>query len=255
MYKVASWNVNSVRARLESLFVWLQEFNPDVLVLQETKVENIHFPKENLEALGYHVVCHGQKSYNGVAVLSREAISEVQVEYWDTACRFLAFTVKNIRMINVYVPNGQSVGSDKYAYKLEWLAQLYTYLVAEKKKYPYVLIMGDFNIAPEDKDVCDPKAWSGSVLVSPAEREALKRIMQLGFLDSFRLFSKAEDKYSWWDYRTFAFKRNMGLRIDLILMTESLKTYCQSADIDKIPRSHEKPSDHAPVFVCLKDIL
>ena len=253
LFKIASWNVNSIRARLDSVLPWIQAHQPDVLALQETKVDNEQFPAIVFEELGYHTVFHGQKSYNGVAILSKKPIEDIRMtwpgEHDDIECRLLAGTFNGIRIVNVYVPNGQSVGSEKYAYKLEWLKRFRDFVAEELERYPNMVLLGDFNIAPKDEDVYDPKVWQECVLVSEPERHGLERLFHLGFQDSFRLFDQPKEQYSWWDYRAAAFRRNMGLRIDLVLVSSALVQRCVKSEIDKTPRSNEKPSDHAPVWI------
>lgn len=256
MYTIASWNVNSIRARLDSVLPWLKENQPDVLAIQETKAENVHFPAAVFEELGYHVIFHGQKSYNGVAMISKMPLID-PVMRWsddnDMACRLLAATIvgaqSNIRVVNVYVPNGQDLTSDKYQYKLAWLEHFRCFIADELIHYPQTILLGDFNIAPTDADVHDPAVWQNCVLVSEPERSALNAILQLGFKDSFRLFEKPAGLFSWWDYRAMGFRRNRGLRIDLILLSDALAPRCTKSEIDKKPRGDEKPSDHAPVWV------
>lgn len=252
-YNIASWNVNSVRARLDAVCAWLQEHQPDVLALQETKVENGSFPKEAFEVLGYHVLFHGQKSYNGMATISKLPLTDVVI---DEECRRLSATLDMngtpLRIVNVYVPNGQDLSSEKYVYKLAWFENLRDLLAEELTRYPETLILGDFNVAPTDDDVFDPKLWHERILVSSKERFALEKLFHLGFKDSFRLFDQPKEKYSWWDYRAASFRRNMGLRIDLILLSRALAGRCTHSDIDKTPRGGERPSDHAPVWVMLK---
>ena len=248
--QIATWNVNSLRVRLPHLTDWLAANPVDVLVLQETKLPDADFPRAELEALGLHVAYYGQKTYNGVAILARQPIADPVSGipgFEDEQKRVLAATIGGVRVIDVYVPNGQSVGSDKYEYKLRWLAALKGYLAAELQRHPRLALLGDFNIAPEDRDVHDPKAWEGSVHVSPAERTALQSLQSLGLADCFRLFEQPEKSYSWWDYRMMAFRRNAGLRIDLILASAALASKCGACHIDKAPRKLERPSDHAPV--------
>lgn len=248
--QIATWNVNSLRVRLPHLTDWLAANPVDVLVLQETKLPDADFPRAELEALGLHVAFYGQKTYNGVAILARQPIADPVSGipgFEDEQKRVLAATIGGVRVIDVYVPNGQSVGSDKYEYKLRWLAALQGYLAAELQRHPRLALLGDFNIAPEDRDVHDPKAWEGSVHVSPAERTALQSLQSLGLADCFRLFEQPEKSYSWWDYRMMAFRRNAGLRIDLILASAALASKCGACHIDKAPRKLERPSDHAPV--------
>lgn len=249
--KIATWNVNSLRVRLPHVLQWLEQAQPDVLALQETKVEDPIFPIDEISALGYQVIFAGQKTYNGVAIISRQAAQETTHEIpglVDEQRRILIATIDNIRIVNLYVPNGESLVSLKYEYKLDWLNQVTQYLSQELKKYPNLVVLGDFNIAPEDRDVHDPKAWEGSVLVSDAERQALSQIIQLGFSDTFRLFEQEAGHFSWWDYRAAAYRRNMGLRIDHILTSPAMSQRCQSCIIDKVPRGWERPSDHAPVI-------
>ncbi len=246
--KLATWNVNSLKVRLPHLLEWLAASPVDVVCLQETKQQDADFPQAELQAAGYHSVFSGQKTYNGVAILSREPISEVQFGipgFDDEQKRVVAATIGGVRVVCVYVPNGQEVGSDKYEYKLNWLAALQSWLKDELRKHPKLALLGDYNIAPADRDVYDPVAWQGNVLVSPKEREAFQGLLQLGLRDSFRLFEQAEKSYSWWDYRMMAFRRNMGLRIDHILVSPALQ--CSACIIDKAPRKLERPSDHTPV--------
>ena len=248
--KIATWNVNSLRVRMPHLADWLAANPVDAIALQETKLPDPDFPKAEVEALGLYVAFSGQKTYNGVAILARQALEEPVAGipgFEDEQRRVLAATLGGVRVIDVYVPNGQSVGSDKYDYKLRWLAALRTYVDAEMKRHSKLVLLGDFNIAPEDRDVHDPKAWEGSVHVSPAERAALKGLQSLGLEDCFRLFEQPDKQYSWWDYRMMGFRRNAGLRIDLILATAELARKCAACHIDKAPRKLERPSDHAPV--------
>ena len=249
--RVASWNVNSVRSRLDQLTAWLSRSAPDVLCMQETKVEDDLFPHAALAECGYRTVTSGQKTYNGVAVLARTGLADVSMGmpgFADEQKRVIAATVDGVRSICVYCPNGQAVGSEKYDYKLRWFAALKEYLGAEMARHPHLAVAGDFNIAPEDRDVHDPKAWEGQNLVSEAERQALRAINGLGLQDSFRLFEQPEKSFSWWDYRMLGFRRNAGLRIDHILVSPALASRCISSSIDKEPRKLERPSDHAPVI-------
>jgi exodeoxyribonuclease-3 len=248
---VASWNVNSLRVRLPQVLAWLETHRPDVLGLQETKVPDEDFPAEALAEAGYEALFYGQRTYNGVALLTRrDAVDPVRgmPDFPDEQRRVIGATIGGVRVYNLYVPNGQSVDSDKYAYKLDWLAALRRQLVAELAAHPRLLVMGDFNIAPDDRDVHDPEAWSGNVLVSPKERAALQAISELGLTDAFRLFDQPESTFSWWDYRAAAFRRNRGLRIDLQLVSEPLAGRCRRATVDREPRGWERPSDHAPVL-------
>ena len=246
--KIATWNVNSLKVRLPHVLDWLGTNQPDALCLQETKMEDAQFPLAELQQAGYQAVFSGQKTYNGVAILSRTAAQDVVAGipgFADEQKRVIAATIAGVRIVCIYVPNGQSVDSDKYQYKLSWLAALQEWLQEELARYPKLALLGDYNIAPEDGDVYDPQAWEGSVLVSGPERAAFHELLQLGLRDSFRLFEQPEKSYSWWDYRMMAFRRNMGLRIDHILVSQALQ--CSACSIDKAPRKLERPSDHTPV--------
>ncbi len=248
---VATWNVNSLRVRLTQLTDWLAANPVDLIALQETKLPDAEFPREALEALGLHVAFSGQRTYNGVAILARTPLTDAVAGipgFEDEQRRVLAATVAGVRVIDVYVPNGQSVGSDKFAYKLRWLEALRGYVAAELERHPRLVVLGDCNIAPEDRDVHDPKAWEGSVHVSEPERAALRSLLSVGLEDCFRLFEQPEKVFSWWDYRMMAFRRNAGLRIDLILASAELARKCAESRIDKAPRKLERPSDHAPVL-------
>ncbi|MDP2804765.1 MAG: exodeoxyribonuclease III [Gallionellaceae bacterium] len=247
--KSATWNVNSLKVRLPHLLDWLAANPVDVVCLQETKQQDADFPQAALQEAGYYSVFSGQKTYNGVAILSRAPISDVQYgipNFEDEQKRVIAATISGVRVVCVYIPNGQEVGSDKYHYKLKWLAALHGWLADELKKYPALALLGDYNIAPEDCDLYDPVGWAGKILVSEPERDAFKGLLRLGLRDSFRLFEQPEKSYSWWDYRMMGFRRNMGLRIDHILISEKLQ--CTSCVIDKAPRKLERPSDHTPVI-------
>jgi len=248
---LATWNVNSLRVRLPHLRDWLAANPVDALALQETKLPDADFPREEIEALGLRAVFSGQRTYNGVALLAKGDPADVVAGipgFEDEQRRVIAATVAGVRVINVYVPNGQAVGSDKYEYKLRWLAALREYAAAELARHPRLVILGDFNIAPEDRDVHDPKAWEGSVHVSEPERAALRALLATGLEDCFRRFEQPERTYSWWDYRMMAFRRNAGLRIDLILASAALARNCDACHVDKAPRRLERPSDHAPVL-------
>ena len=252
--KIASWNVNSLKVRLPQLTEWAAEAKPDVIALQETKLEDAKFPVDELAAAGYRAVYSGQKTYNGVAILAREEPSDVLTDIPgldDPQRRILAATVGGVRVVDLYVVNGKAVGDEKYAYKLDWLAKVRDFLEGELKRHPKLVVLGDFNIAPDDRDVYDPAAWGEEVLCSPPEREALKAITDLGLHDSFRLFEQEGGHFSWWDYRQAAFRRNMGLRIDLILIGDALKSAAKAAAIDRTPRRWERPSDHTPVTLDL----
>ena len=249
--RLATWNVNSIRVRLPQLLDWLAAVRPDVLCLQELKTEEAKFPRAELEAAGYASAVNGQKTYNGVALLARAPLVDVAVdmpEFADEQKRVVAATVEGIRLVCVYCPNGQAVGSDKYQYKLRWFAALRGYLAEQLQRHPRLAVAGDFNVAPEDRDVHDPKAWEGQVHVSAPEREAWRALTALGLKDSFRLFEQPEKIYSWWDYRMLGFRRNAGLRIDHILLSEPLARACSASTVDKAPRKLERPSDHAPVL-------
>ncbi|MGB5211553.1 MAG: exodeoxyribonuclease III [Gammaproteobacteria bacterium] len=246
--KVVSWNVNSLRVRLPQVLQLIQQSGPDVIALQETKLQNQDFPRDELESAGYRLVFNGQRTYNGVALMSRTEPADIITDIPgldDPQRRLAGATINDIRFLNVYVPNGQALDSDKYQYKLRWLEAFTDMLAGEIAAHSKLVVMGDFNIAPEDQDVYDPNAWRGQVLVSDAERQALQKIMALGLQDTFRLFPQEDNRYSWWDYRAGAFPRNRGLRIDLMLASPEMAELCQAADIDLESRSHDRPSDHA----------
>ena len=248
--RIATWNVNSLRVRMEHLGRWLAENAVDAILLQELKLADEQFPRAEIEAMGLHAAFYGQKTYNGVAIVSRSVPVQVTTGIpgdVDPQRRVIAATLGPIRLVNVYVPNGQAVGSEKYTYKLAWLERLRGYLAALLEQHEYLLVAGDFNIAPEDRDVHDPAAWEGSVHVSALEREALGRIAALGFADVFRRFEQPGKCWSWWDYRMNAFRRDLGLRIDLVLASPALAARCTACTIDRTPRTWERPSDHAPV--------
>lgn len=250
--KIASWNVNSLNVRLPHLEEWLKARRPDIVGLQETKLEDARFPDAALLALGYRSVFAGQKTYNGVALLSRVRAEDVQVGipgFEDEQKRVIAARFGELRVVNLYVVNGKAVGDEKYDYKLRWLAALRDWLAEEIRCHPKLIVLGDFNIAPDDRDVHDPIAWREQILCSAPEREALKRLLELGLHDSFRLHSAEAGQFSWWDYRAAGFRRNLGLRIDLVLVSEALRAACAAAVIDREPRSWDRPSDHAPVCV------
>ncbi len=252
MFKLASWNVNSLKVRLEQVLEWMETSGIDVLALQETKLTDENFPAEVFRERGYQIVYSGQKTYNGVAIISRHPISEVMMDIPDLddpQRRILAVTVAGFRLIDLYVPNGFEPGSDKYSYKLMWLEKVIAFIRQQLMLYPKLAVVGDFNIAPEDRDVHDPAEWEGCVLVSPPEREAFNQVLALGLVDSFRNFPQEENSFSWWDYRAAGFRRNRGLRIDHILLSNELNSACKQSAIDKEPRKIERPSDHAPVWV------
>jgi exodeoxyribonuclease-3 len=257
MVKLATWNVNSLRVRLPQVLDWLIKEQPDVLALQETKLQDPDFPVGSFQERGYQVVFAGQKTYNGVALVSREPGADIVTELPgmnDAQRRLIGGRYDFLTLLNVYVPNGAEVGSEKYQYKLNWLACLSAYVERLLKEGRAVAVLGDLNIAPEDSDVYDPKAWEGQVLVSEPERAAFRSLLGMGLKDSFRLFEQPPGSYSWWDYRAGAFRRNQGLRIDHILVDASLSTRCRSCWIDKGPRGHKQPSDHAPVVLELEKI-
>jgi len=248
--KIATWNVNSMKVRQPHVVEWLQANDPDVLVLQEIKQLTENFPADDLQAIGYQSIASGQKTYNGVAVVGKTPCAEVITDFpdfEDPQRRVLACTVDGVRVINLYVPNGSEVGSEKYAYKLEWLASLKRFLEVEMQEHENMVVLGDFNIAPADEDVYDPEKWGDAVLCSPLERAALRSLLDLGLTDVFRKFEHPEKTFSWWDYRAAGFRRNAGLRIDLILTSASMTERCTASYIDKEPRAWERPSDHAPV--------
>jgi exodeoxyribonuclease-3 len=252
--KLAAWNVNSLKVRLPQLLDFLATRRPDVVCLQETKLEDTSFPRAELEAAGYHVAFSGQKTYNGVAILAKTSLADVAngiPGFDDAQKRVLAASAGDTRIICVYVPNGQSVDSDKYPYKLAWLAALADWLKAELVRHPKLAVLGDYNIAPEDRDVHDPVLWKDQVLCSEPERAAFRKLLALGLKDSFRLFEQPEKSYSWWDYRMMGFRRNHGLRIDHILLSEALAARCAEASIDRDMRKLDRPSDHAPVIATL----
>jgi exodeoxyribonuclease-3 len=249
--KIATWNVNSLNVRLAHVREWLASARPDVLVLQEIKQVTEVFDTDAFAVDGYQSIASGQKTYNGVAVASREAPTDPVTDFPgfdDPQRRILATTIAGVRVINLYVPNGQSVDSDKYVYKLGWLSALHDFLQAELNTFEHLVVLGDFNIAPDDRDVHDPEKWGDGILCSTAERRALEGIISLGLVDVFRQFEQEEKKFSWWDYRAAGFRRNAGLRIDLILASTALAKKCTACYIDREPRTWERPSDHTPVI-------
>lgn len=253
--KLATWNVNSLKVRLPHLLQWLEENPVDVLCLQETKLTDDKFPLAEINAAGYHAVFTGQKTYNGVAILSRHPIQDVvknNPRFADEQQRIIAATIEGMRIICAYVPNGQMVDSDKYVYKMSWLTSLREWLSEELRTHEQLAILGDYNIAPEDRDVHDPVAWAGQIHCSDRERAALASLVELGLCDSFRLFEQPEKSYSWWDYRQLAFRRNRGLRIDHILLSPQLAKRCVACTIDRNPRTWEQPSDHTPVVATIE---
>lgn len=248
--KITSWNVNSLKVRLDQVLEWMETNSPDVLGLQETKLKDDKFPADAIKAAGYHSVFSGQATYNGVALLSREPAEDVQREipdFEDPHRRVIAGTFNGVRVINLYVVNGKAVGDEKYEWKLRWLEAVTRWIAAEVKNHEKLVVIGDFNIAPEDRDVHDPEAWHERILCSAPERTALQKMIALGLTDSYRMFDQPERVYSWYDYRQMAFRRKMGLRIDLVLASEAMAKICTASEIDLEPRRNERPSDHAPV--------
>ncbi|GHD65907.1 exodeoxyribonuclease III [Jeongeupia chitinilytica] len=248
----ATWNVNSLKVRLPQVLEWLQS-RPELtaLALQETKLEDHNFPQADIEAAGFHVVYAGQKTYNGVAIISRLPIDDVVVNipgFDDPQKRVITGTIGGVRLVCAYIPNGQALDSDKYPYKLGWLEALITWLKDELAQHPQLILAGDYNIAPEDRDVHDIRKWEGGVLVSPPEREAFTTLIGLGLADAFRAFEQPDKSFSWWDYRGFSFKKNAGLRIDHLLITPALSQKLTACEIDREPRKAERPSDHTPVI-------
>ena len=253
--KLATWNVNSLKVRLPHVLDWLATAQPDALCLQELKLEDKAFPVAEIEAAGYGVAFSGQKTYNGVAILARHELTDVSRDipgFEDPQKRVIAATVGDVRLICGYFPNGQEVGSDKYDYKLKWLAALTGWLRDELARHPQLALLGDYNIAPDDRDVHDPVAWQGRILCSEPERAAFRALLDLGLTDAFRLFEQPEKSFSWWDYRMMGFRRNLGLRIDHVLLSPPLAATCIACSIDKAPRKLERPSDHAPVIAELR---
>jgi exodeoxyribonuclease-3 len=251
MLKIASWNVNSLNVRLPQVLAWIEVAQPDVLALQETKLTDDRFPVAEVQEAGYHAVFAGQKTYNGVAILSRQPASDPVADIPgldDHQRRILAATVGGVRIVNLYVVNGGEVGSEKYDYKLHWLDRVTRWLATELERHDRLVVLGDFNIAPDDRDVYDPEEWRERILCSTLEREALSRILELGLQDTFRLFEQEEGVFSWWDYRMNMFRRKLGLRIDLVLASTAMARQCTASYIDIEPRRQERPSDHAPAI-------
>ena len=249
--KISSWNVNSLRVRLPQVLEWLDSSAVDILCLQETKTQDADFPQADIEDAGYQVVFSGQKTYNGVAILSQQAATDIVTDVKDLddpQRRILAATIGDVRVINLYVVNGSEVGSEKFEYKLHWLEKVTAFIKQEIKKHEKVVVLGDFNITPEDRDVHDPEAWKGKILCSDEERAAYQGMLDCGLTDTFRLFDQEEKAFSWWDYRGGGFRRNHGMRIDLILASAALTKTCKQSIIDKTPRTWERPSDHTPVI-------
>jgi len=250
--KLATWNVNSLGVRLPQLLDWLAAQQPDALVLQETKLTDDKFPHDALREAGWHSAWHGQKTYNGVALLSREPATDIIKNIPgldDEQARVIAGTVAGIRVVGGYFPNGQAPDSDKFVYKMRWLDALQGWLRQELAAHPRLVLMGDFNIAPEDRDVYDPAAWAGQIHCTDEERAHFQALIGLGMVDAFRMFEHPPRTWSWWDYRNLAFRKNQGLRIDHILVGEALRSAVSACVIDKLPRKNERPSDHAPVVL------
>ncbi len=259
--KLATWNVNSLAVRLPQVLDWLAAQSAaaapvDVLVLQETKLTDDKFPRAEIEAAGYQVQCFGQKTYNGVALLSRLPATEIAkniVDFEDEQARLIAGTVGGVRVIGAYFPNGQAPDSDKFTYKMRWLTGLQNWVQAELARHPALVLMGDFNIAPEDRDAYDPVLLAGTIHLTAQERAHFQGLLDLGLVDAFRLFEQPPKTYSWWDYRMLAFRKNQGLRIDHILVSHALRSRVSHCTIDRQPRKNERPSDHAPVVVELRE--
>lgn len=256
--KIVTWNINSLRVRLPQILSWLTLHSPDVVCFQELKLSHEQFPVDTFSRIGYNCAWYGQKTYNGVATLSLRPTGQETYnipQYQDPQRRVVATTLRstigNIRIINIYAPNGGLLDSEKYKYKLKWYSALYHWINIELRKYPLLVILGDYNIAPTDEDVYDSEEWKERTLVSEAERAAFEALITLGMLDVFRLFKQKPKSFSWWDYRTYSFKRNAGLRIDHVLVSRKLSEHCISCTIDKKPRSEVRPSDHAPVIMVL----
>jgi exodeoxyribonuclease III len=252
--KLATWNVNSLAVRLPQLLEWLAANPVDAIVLQETKLTDDKFPHAPIEAAGYRAQWFGQKTYNGVALLSRTPAADVVRNipgFADEQARVIAGTLAGVRVVGGYFPNGQAPDSDKFTYKMHWLQALRDWLHAELQQHERLVLLGDYNIAPEDRDVYDPMAWAGQIHCTPQEREHFRQLLALGLHDAFRLFEQPPRSWSWWDYRNLAFRKNQGLRIDHVLVSEALKPHVTACTIDKLPRKNERPSDHAPVVVTI----
>lgn len=252
--QIATWNVNSLKVRLPQVLDWLNSSSCDVLALQELKQDNDNFPLSAFTELGYHCIFNGQKTYNGVAIISKYPMKDVIYDipnYADIQKRVISATINGIRIVCAYIVNGESIISDKYTYKLTWLNEFHNYIASSLAAHSSLVVLGDFNIAPEDIDVYDPLAFAGQVLCSDKERLAWRELLNLGLHDSFRMFNQEPRQYSWWDYRNFAFKRKLGLRIDHILISNELKPQIVKCEIDTIPRKNERPSDHTPVMITL----
>jgi len=259
-FKIASWNVNSLKVRLPHVLMWLDKTKTDILVLQETKTTDDNFPQQDIEDAGYNVVYQGQKTYNGVAILCKKEllIEDVMMDIPnldDPQRRILAATINGIRILDLYVVNGSEVGSEKFDYKLDWMEKVTDFIAEQANKYPQFVVLGDFNIAPTDRDVHNPKSWKDKILCSKPERNGLQRIYDIGFVDTFRQFEQEDETYSWWDYRSGGFDKNMGLRIDLVLASTKLSEQCTASYIDPEPRGWERPSDHAPAVAEFRNIV
>ena len=254
--RITTWNVNSIRARLDRVLDWLDRTEPDVVAVQETKVVDDLFPRAPFEERGYHVETYGQKTYNGVAMLSRQPMEDVTKGFGvdpDEQRRLMGAVVDGVRVVNVYVPNGQSVDSPKYEYKLDWLEKLRIWLDEHVEPAEPLLVVGDFNVAPTDLDVHDPEQWKGKVLCSEPERDALARVCGWGLADLYREHDESPGQYTWWDFRTLGFQRGAGLRIDLVLGSEAAGERCRGVVIEREERKGKKPSDHAPVTAWLDE--
>ena len=250
--KLATWNVNSLSVRLPQVLAWLAEHRPDAMALQELKLTDDKFPHAEFEAAGYRAQCFGQKTYNGVALLGRGEASDVVRNipgFADDQARVISATLDGLRVVGAYFPNGQEPGSEKFGYKLRWMEALRDWLEGELAVHPQLVLMGDFNVAPEDRDVHDPVLWTGQIHCTPEEREHFAQLVGLGLSDAFRLFEQPPKSWTWWDYRNLAFRRNQGLRIDHILVSDAVRARVAACTIDKAPRRNERPSDHAPVIV------
>lgn len=254
--KIATWNVNSLSVRLPQVLDWLQAQQPDLLALQETKLTDDKFPQAAIEAAGYASAFFGQRTYNGVALLSRAPLGDIRRNipgFDDDQARLVAATVGDVRIVDAYFPNGQAPDSDKFAYKMRWLDALRAWLAAELERHPKLVLLGDFNIAPEDRDVYDPVALAGQIHCTPEERAQFRRLLDLGLFDAFRAFDQPDKSWTWWDYRNLAFRRNRGLRIDHVLASAALRPALRNCAIDKEPRRAERASDHAPVIATFAD--
>ncbi|WP_186212184.1 exodeoxyribonuclease III [Burkholderia gladioli] len=257
--KIATWNVNSLNVRKQHVLDWLATSHADVLCLQELKLTDDKFPKADLEAAGYRSWFTGQKTYNGVAILVRDTLGVDETDvvknipgFEDTQQRVIAATVNGVRIVSAYFPNGQAPDSEKFVYKLQWLDALQAWLKDELTRHPKLALLGDYNIAPEDRDVHDPAKWEGQNLVSPQERAHFAALLEMGFVDAFRHFEQPEKTFTWWDYRMMGFRRNAGLRIDHILLSPALAGTLTACEVDRVPRTWEQPSDHTPVIATIE---